>query len=188
MSAVRARSIEVIDFEPPYEPYLCPEAIEFFEGLLRPGLRSFEWGSGTSTIWLAQHGLEVISVEDHAWWHEQVEAKLAELGLRVKTILEEDNTNYVNAILALDDASLDLVYVDGPDFLRNECVQHAKSKVKPGGWLVLDDSQWAKLRLSIRTLADWGLTRVRGQKWHTEAKRIITTETGFFQRPSEASP
>ena len=61
--------------------------------------------------------------------------------------------NYAKAILDFPINSFDLVFVDGRN--RAECTKHAVSRVKPGGYLVLDDSQREQYQVGIDLLSDW---------------------------------
>jgi hypothetical protein len=44
-------------------PWWNHRAIRYFTEQLRPGDHVFEWGSGSSTVWLVDHGATVTSVE-----------------------------------------------------------------------------------------------------------------------------
>jgi predicted O-methyltransferase YrrM len=49
---------------------------------------------------------------------------------------------YAAAILGYPDESFDLVFVDGEASCRDWCIANALPKIKPGGYLLLDDSDW----------------------------------------------
>jgi hypothetical protein len=51
---------------------------------------------------------------------------------------EETNDPYVQAILTTEDSSFDIVVVDGQ--ARNACCKAAAERLRPGGLLVLDNS------------------------------------------------
>ena len=53
----------------------------------------------------------------------------------------ENFGRYVRAIDSEPDDSIDLVIVDGQ--ARTRCVLAAAPKIRPGGMLLLDDSQWS---------------------------------------------
>ena len=60
---------------------------------------------------------------------------------------------YAAAIDGEPDASLDLVIIDGR--ARIECARRAMPKVRPGGLLLFDDTDSARLRPVIALLGSW---------------------------------
>lgn len=67
---------------------------------------------------------------------------------------------YVKAICGYPDATFDLVFIDG--FARTSCMLYGRSKVKPGGFLMLDDAQMRQYQDAKQLLADWKATDFRG--------------------------
>lgn len=126
----------------------------------------FEYGAGGSTFFFLRHKCNVVSVEHNADWHDIVIKKLGRndskedccLFLRPpvysgKTVDYRDEANcvsfdadfygynfsdYVKHISQYEDRSFDLILVDGR--ARRSCLNYAASKIKPGGLLVLDNS------------------------------------------------
>lgn len=145
------------------EPWITFPAIDWLERVLTPDARVFEFGSGGSTLFFARRVGSLTSVEHHPAWHNRVRRRLRSLGLddrtRVHLAPPETNPNgsrerfgstrrtyarvafehYVTRIDQEPDASIDLVFVDGRS--RMACMRHALPKLKPGGYLVLDNSQ-----------------------------------------------
>jgi predicted O-methyltransferase YrrM len=134
----------------PELPWLTRDAIALLDQRLRGG-RGFEWGSGTSSIWLAQRLDHLTTVESDPVWHERVQQRAndAGLGARMTIMLEptdEDDSRgaeapYVRAIDTVPDRSLDFVLVDG--VLRDHCTLGAIPKLSNGALLVLDNANWA---------------------------------------------
>jgi len=178
---------------PPYLPFLSQEAVDFLETLIKPGWRGFEWGAGGSTIWLAQHGVELTSIEHSQEWFDIVEAALIELRLRADLRLvdtEHGTDDYVNAIGEFPDRYFDLIISDGVDESRFFAPRAAVPKLKPGGWMVVDNLAWNPVDVGI----DWANIRT----WHTVVEcgwyigwdpEVCTGPkhgcTGFFQKPQE---
>jgi predicted O-methyltransferase YrrM len=148
--------------EHPDAPWLVPESIPFIEGLLKPGMRGLEWGSGRSTLWLARHGLTLVSVEGRRAWSEQVAQWLARDGFaaQVELITVEVHQEYdVDAatIAAYADAPLrflpqrfDFVMVDG--HFRVACLQRVPQLLAPGGILVVDNADVADVQPQMARL------------------------------------
>ncbi|MGV3660319.1 MAG: O-methyltransferase [Prosthecobacter sp.] len=139
----------------PDHPWLAPDAIAWLDANLRPDMQGFEWGSGRSTLWFAKRLASLTSIESDATWFQQVarmvhEAALTNVDLRHIPLDHPDADTYQNeydplprnpaTILDLPDASLDFVVVDG--WYRPVCARAALPKLKPGGILLIDNTDW----------------------------------------------
>jgi hypothetical protein len=155
-------------------PWWNDRAIRYFGQHLRPGDRVFEWGSGASTVWMVSQGAEVTSVEHDPDWVANVRVRCPAADVRAAP---ENARDYAAAIDEFEDGSFDVVIVDGT--YRPECLQRGASKVKPGGLLVLDDTDMRQLaRLKRSSLPGWKKVSFAGFK----ATRDVR-ETTFFHRP-----
>lgn len=146
----------------PEAPWITPAAVEFLDKLITNNFRIFEWGSGRSTVWLTKRAKEVISVEDNHDWFNKVGQTIKTHGLKNIQYhlipLQEDHDsidqidaiekkmipNYVAIIDQEQSSSLDLVIVDGR--FRHICVSRALDKIKPNGYLMIDNSNWVNLK------------------------------------------
>jgi len=137
------------------EPWIVPESLDYLKSIVQPHWYVFEWGSGGSTIFFARHCRHIISIEHHKKWHTWTSEKLRAEGLaRKATVLyvpgvkdvphEARFEHYSNAILDYPDKHFNLVFVDGEASSRGYCVTNALAKVRPGGYLLLDNSNWLK--------------------------------------------
>jgi len=119
-------------------PWLPFRLIDELEAVIGPGSRVFEYGGGGSTLWFLDRGAEVITVEHHAGWADQLERSISSPAWTLLRRSSEDHyAAYVAAIDDQPDASLDLVVVDGRE--RAACATRAAGKVRPGGLLLVDD-------------------------------------------------
>jgi hypothetical protein len=133
----------------------------------REKIRAFEWGSGASTIWLADRVATVTAVEHHAGFAEWVRELVAdrqtdgEVDLHVVTPVEEatptvpsrkegherlDFADYVAAIDRLG-GDYDLISIDGR--ARGACLDRAVSHLAEGGIIVFDNTDRSRYRLAI---------------------------------------
>ena len=88
----------------------------------------------------------------------------------------------VREVAALPEDSYDLVLIDfleSPDADRVDAVREAQVKVRPGGFLVLDDSDRPAYAPAFELLAGWRQRRFAGVKdgWPQ------AVETTIFRRP-----
>jgi precorrin-6B methylase 2 len=160
-------------------PWWTFEAIEKVDRFLkdRPNARVFEYGSGASTIWLARRASEVISVEHDDVWFPEVKRRLAGFPHAKLRFVASDATpsadaryvsdkpawrgrtfrDYVHAIDA-ESGEFDLIVVDGR--ARTACLEHARTRLAPGGMLVFDNSHRARYRRAIaQSGMEWERTR-----------------------------
>jgi len=152
-------------------PWLTFTAIEWLEANLTPEMRIFEYGSGGSTLFFASRVQDVVSVEHDPEWHARTGEAIAARGIRNCTYLLRlpgrspapavtstdaayegmDFAHYVAAIDAYPDRSFDLVAVDGR--ARTACVLAALRKTKPGGLILLDNSERPDYNSAVDALA-----------------------------------
>ncbi len=179
----------------PNVPWLTRAMVEILESWLKPGDRGFEWGSGRSTIWLAQRVGSLVSVEHDPEWYGRITTELKARGLEnVEYHLCEDVQEYSKLSDKFCLESFDFCFVDGE--ARDHCALEAISLVKPGGILIVDNCNWylptPKHSLSPFSrkpeqgpyTAKWAafLDGVRGWRgvWTTNG----VTDTGFWVKPA----
>lgn len=155
-------------------PWITPESLEVLDTLIQRDWDIFEWGAGGSTIYWMRNCAHVISVEHNSEWigrlkdmFAKFDVNLSKVELVYKPGLPENQKDrfrpYADVILNYPDESFDLIFVDGEASSRGWCLTNALTKVKPGGILLLDNSNWLK-----RDLGDeWDRTDyiVEGLKW-----------------------
>lgn len=122
----------------PSLPWISYEGISILKSYLNNQSCVFEYGSGMSTAWYAQHAGSVVSVEDQQSWYKKVSSQLEDLHLsNVKYLFAESPKSYSNSI-EKEGCKFDLVIVDGSH--RDTCMEKALEYVKPGGIIYLDNS------------------------------------------------
>ena len=137
----------------PDEPWLARGAIAHLKELLHRDMKMLEYGSGPSTAWFAKRVGHLTSIEyQEGWYHEVLtqlqDAHLDNVDLRyipldhdikAPTLPHYDPVpNYVSVAEEFDDRSFDFVVVDG--HYRAACVIAAVGKIKPGGYILVDDT------------------------------------------------
>jgi len=153
-------------------PWLTFEAVEWLDSYLTKEKRVFEWGSGGSTIFLAQKAKDIVSVEHNPEWYELVLQRIKNENIvNCKYILQAPEKGegmhlsrarqyqgfnfdkYCQVIELYPDNHFDLIFIDGRS--RTACAQKAVAKLKSGGFLMLDDSDTEEYLKVGELLKDW---------------------------------
>ena len=150
------------------QPWMAFGAIDFLRKRITKNMTVFEYGSGGSTLFCSDLAAKVISIEHHEGWYRQMKKVFEEKGITnvdyqfipantgiinnsssfkdPNAYLSGDEAyagysfkDYVLSIEAFGPGSLDVVIVDGR--ARPSCVQHAISKIRKGGFLVVDNTE-----------------------------------------------
>jgi hypothetical protein len=144
------------------QPWITFAARDRLAELIRPDWIGFEYGSGGSTLFLSRRIRELVTVEHDPKWAALVSERLraegainVSLHVRPPTAHESEGSrstdaryagltfaDYVASIDPFLDASFDFVFIDGR--ARVGCFQHATEKVRPGGFILLDNSERAE--------------------------------------------
>lgn len=166
-------------------PWITFEAWKWLQSFLTCNMTVFEYGSGGSTIFIAKRVKKLISVEHDHDWYQTVSKNLKERKisnceylLREPTFVSHNNKrsltytscvpkyanmsfkSYVKSIDIFPDESLDLVIVDGR--ARSYCMLHSLSKLRSGGFLMLDNSDTYNYKMCEDLLIDWEQTNFFG--------------------------
>lgn len=173
------------------KPWLVMGAIEWLDRNLRPDMDLFEWGMGGSTVWFASRVRTVNSVE-HDWdWFQAVARACTKRGIFNVMLhhlpehpgMEEQ---YASIIDIAEHDAFDFILIDGKNGTRGLCAEHAIRRVKPGGFIMLDNSG-SEAHRDARTLLDaqagWVATRWVGEVYAVTTSHEGTTETSVWSVP-----
>jgi len=187
-------------------PLISFEAKEWLEGYLTNRSKVFEYGSGGSSLFIAKRAGQFISAEHNKKWYELLTRLLKEAGfnnyeyfLREPEFIgkelaaNDDYFNYTSSpsiysgysfksfcevIDKYPDGFFDLVFIDG--VARPSCIFHSINKVKPGGFLMLDDSERREYDPAIKLLDGWQQKVFKGPKSYAIGRAYQTT---IWQKP-----
>jgi predicted O-methyltransferase YrrM len=166
-------------------PWLPYTAIELLGRKISGKSNVFEYGSGGSTVWLAQRTASVVSVEHDEAWRSRVQSKIDTLGIANCRLMLVRSTevnraeieatpwrqylsdasdglfrDYVATIDEFPDDHFDLVVIDGR--CRAACIGHSVPKLRRGGLLLLDDSERDAYKGAIDALEGWEKIEIQG--------------------------
>lgn len=125
----------------PEMPWLAPAACEVLNSLIKSTDTVLEFGSGRSTKWFAQYAFKVISLEHSKDWLDKVGTDLEASSFdNVDLHFVAGSAAYIDLVDEIvPDGSVDISLVDG--IKRDECALLSLRKVRPGGVIIIDDSQ-----------------------------------------------
>lgn len=167
------------------KPWWSFGAVKAVGGFVSQKMDVFEFGSGGSTLFLAQRVKTVTCVEDSDEWAVAVETKVRETGMKNVRIMTKHfdfasdtafcESEYFNA---LGGQKYDLIVVDGQEWstkVRPLCFWRAEEFVKPGGAIVVDDS-WRYPEIEEKNRA----VRFEKHKGVGYCRRGVTSTSVFF--------
>jgi len=117
-------------------------SLPIIECLLNKNDIGLELGSGRSSIWFAKRVSHLTSLEHNLNWYYNVQSKLVQHKLveKVKYILFDNDSQYIDYVMALPDRSLDFAIIDGGN--RCKCLHYSLTKVKDSGFIIFDNANW----------------------------------------------
>jgi precorrin-6B methylase 2 len=166
-------------------PWMVPTAVNWLDEHLGARDVLLEFGSGASTVWFARRVAKVVSFEHDTTYISVVEQEINSCNLENIELKLVSLPDFPRAFDQLADTVFDAVVVDNaehPALSRIDCVRLAHGKVKPGGLLVLDDSDRRSLRPVGEILSDWERIDFIGAK----SRPLMATKTTVFRRPPPA--
>jgi SAM-dependent methyltransferase len=101
-------------------------------------INAIECGSGSSTGYLAQRVAKLVSFDHAGDWHAAIKGAVEAIGIKSVEWRTAERP-YWRFFIDYEDASFDIALVDGRD--RTGCVEHVRRLLKPGGILVVDNTE-----------------------------------------------
>jgi hypothetical protein len=116
-------------------PWMTYPVIDFLLNLDLSECDVFEYGSGSSTLFFSQRCRSVVAVEHCKTWFDRM-LKYSRDHLTI--FFQPDLSSYPLAIEGR--GVFDVVSIDGAE--RSACARAAVDYLKPGGVIILDNSEW----------------------------------------------
>jgi hypothetical protein len=148
------------------QPWLVFDAIDFLNKLNLKDKLVFEYGSGSSTLYWIDKRAHVVSIEHDPVWYGKISNLLRNNDLADYRLIEPEifsnyqifeldpsdpdkyvSSNYSDKIFkryvcqidTFGDQSFDIILIDGR--ARPSCIKHSTSKIKVGGFIIVDNSE-----------------------------------------------
>ncbi len=120
-------------------PWMTYPVIEFLQKTLQPHHEIFEFGCGASTLFFAKKVKKVTSLETNKNWLELIKQKLPSKNVEI-ILMKDGLTNDLYQNFAKDSGQkFDFIIIDS--LKRFECAKNSITALKPGGVIILDDSE-----------------------------------------------
>ena len=134
--------LEVHQRKNPFLPWLTYDSIRILNDLISKNDEGVEFGSGSSTIWLAKRMHSLTSVEHDKKWYKLVSNQLKGCSeeIKINYLLKEKKHEYIEIPKMFEENSVDFCLIDG--WQRDICTNLMIPKIKKGGLLVIDNANW----------------------------------------------
>ena len=118
-------------------------------------LNILEFGSGNSTIFLAERVKKVTSLEHSKEWYQKISGKVS---ANVESILTSPFSaqDYLQPLI--EETKFDVIIVDG--LFRNECIKASLKHLSEVGIIILDDSERTDYAEGISSLIKNGFRQI----------------------------
>ena len=138
-------------------PWLSYTAIDFLSERLQKHFVVFEYGSGGSTLWLAQRVKKLISIEHDQQWYEELREQVPG---NVTYIYQKLRRGYAYCQRVRRYKTLyHVIFIDGRDRVR--CAINSYRNLLPDGVIVWDNTDRRRYREGIHFLRAHGLSQLK---------------------------
>ena len=143
-------------------PWWTYAANEWLGPRLRPSDSVFEYGCGSSTLWLATRVASIVSVEHDEAWHAAISSRLPSNGQVVfrpsgKEDGDDTSSPYSSAIKDYS-PPYDIIIIDGME--RNACARLAPAMLAEDGIVIFDNSHREAYVAGFSSFGDAGFLRI----------------------------
>jgi hypothetical protein len=171
-------------------PWINYSTIQFMHHIVSKETKVLEFGAGGSSLFFLERKTNLISIEHEAEWINEVQKRASQKQLMRWShhLISSNKPNsripladdYLYPLKNIVDSSIDLVVVDGRH--RVESIKRSMTKVKPGGCLILDNSDRPEYAEAFVILLNWELL----EKWSITNCSEFVTPAAIWTKPSIA--
>jgi len=130
------KSGEPVDADLKPVPWFTYSAIDFLKERLNNNLNILEFGSGNSTLFLAERVNKVTSLEHDDGWFQNILGKRIS-NVEIKFVSSLTVKDYLQPLGEVE--KFDVIIIDG--LFRNECIKASIKHLSEVGVMILDDSE-----------------------------------------------
>ncbi|MEO6001393.1 MAG: hypothetical protein ABIN89_31365 [Chitinophagaceae bacterium] len=192
-------------------PWITFPGIDFLKDHLNKDSNVFEYGGGGSSLFFINHANEVVTIEHHKEWFEKVRNKVLLkkssnwIGKLIPPDLKEGDAeldpndphdyytneepyyncifkSYVTYIDNYPEKYFDLVMIDGRS--RPSCIWHSMPKVKPGGYILIDNSNRRSYFAEVMEKLEFDFELIFDEKGPSPYMDYLT-QTAVWQRKTD---
>ena len=171
-------------------PWINYSTIQFMHHIVSKDTKVLEFGTGGSSLFFLGRKTNLTSIEHEAEWINEVQKRASQKQLMRWShhLISSNKPNsripladdYLYPLKNIVDSSIDLVVVDGRH--RVESIKRSMTKVKPGGCLILDNSDRPEYAEAFVILLNWELL----EKWSITNCSEFVTPAAIWTKPSIA--
>jgi predicted O-methyltransferase YrrM len=142
--------LKLYEVSHPNSPWWTKEVIQIMDRVLKKSDNVLEFGSGRSSIWLANRCNHVTTVEHDIIWAEKVKNLARERGVQITVIVPEirsniwSEDNQESGLYAehqnVRGNKFDVIVIDG--LFRGSCAKSALELLSPNGVILVDNVNW----------------------------------------------
>ncbi len=137
-------------------PWLVYGAIDMLDGLIQPTWSVFEYGSGSSTHWLAERASKIVTIEHDQAWAASMSAQTP-ANVRLEVVDLSDGCMYAESFARLGGKE-EVVIIDGRD--RVACAEVVVAAARNPQIIVFDNSDRDRYTAGLRAIRSLGLREV----------------------------
>ena len=190
--------LKLNEVKQPNSPWWTKEAVQIMDRILKRTDNVLEFGSGRSTIWLANRCNQITAVEHDKLWAEKVRNLAEGQGVSINMIVpeirsdiwneyEKESTLYVEH-LSIKEKKFDVIIVDG--LFRGSCAKSALELLSANGVILVDNVNWylpsdSRSPTSVASLsppknADWQYFVEQTKLWRSVLTTNGVTDTALY--------
>jgi predicted O-methyltransferase YrrM len=171
----------------PELPWIPFAAIRYLNTVIRKEWRVWEIGSGMSTLWLSRRVDCVTSIEADTGWYQRLQQMIVERGANNIDLRFEWRGHLMSDFSDVKDSSLDLLFIDGGP--RSDCLINGFSKVRPGGYIYMDNTDVAEFWPGLAAFLDKRSGEISDvHRFVDYVPGILAVNEGTAVRKRELSP
>ncbi|MEN2281288.1 hypothetical protein AAGF08_04055 [Algoriphagus sp. SE2] len=178
-------------------PWMTVPAVKFLKKYITKNSKGFEYGSGASTLFFANKGVDLVSIDHNSEWFEKIKNVLdlyhisnvnyflvepdgnseveGVFSKKEKKYINKDFSVYAKFIQSYPDRYFDFIVIDGR--VRLECLKYSLSKLKKGGILIFDNADREEYKMELLKIK----SHLKLSEYTVTANHLYFSQTNIYQ-------